>query len=40
MRVYEYSFDRGHGWLYNYLFSSAVRAANSSLVYNVIVGTC
>ena len=27
-------------WLNNYSFSSAVRAANSSLVYNVIVNAC
>jgi len=33
--VYMYSFDQNR--LYNYLFSSAVRAANSSLVCNVIV---
>lgn len=35
-----YNFDHAQSRSYNYLFSSAVRAANSSLVCNVIVNAC
>lgn len=39
--TYAYSFDRTRSWLWDYLFSSAVRAASSSLVCNVnIVNAC
>jgi len=38
--TYAYSFDRTRSWLLDYLFSSAVRAASSSLVCNVIVNAC
>lgn len=35
-----YSFDRARHWPSDYLFSSAVRAASSSLVCHTIVNAC
>ena len=40
MYRYIYSFDRVRHWLSDYLFSSAVLAASSSVVCHIIVNAC